>query len=313
MRCVSSLSLDAAPVRRASAIVRTGPRGPVVNAMTIDVEDYFQVSAFERHVSRDTWDRMESRVCRNTERLLEMFDQADVRATFFVLGWVAERYPALVRRIAQEGHEIASHGYEHRLVYEQTPAEFAADLRRAKYALESAAGQPVLGYRAPSYSITRQSLWALDVLIEQGYAYDASIYPIHHDRYGIPGWTRHIHRIDRAGGSIWELPGSTARWGGANLPVGGGGYFRLLPYWWTKLGIQQINTVDKESAVFYLHPWEVDPDQPRLGVTGLSRLRHYANLNKTEDRLRRLMTEFRFGTVGQVLSSPVPARAALVA
>jgi polysaccharide deacetylase family protein (PEP-CTERM system associated) len=275
---------------------------PIVNAMTIDVEDYFQVSAFEEHVSRSRWQSFESRVTRNTETLLRVLDDAGVLATFFVLGWVAERFPDLVRQIVAGGHELASHGYEHRLVYSMTPAEFAADLRRARAALEDASGTRVDGYRAPSYSITKESLWALDVLIAEGYTYDASIYPIHHDRYGIPGWPRHIHRIDRAGGSLWELPGSTARWAGTNFPIGGGGYFRLLPYGWTKRGIHKLNTVEREPAIFYLHPWEIDPEQPRLEVRGLSRLRHYGNLAKTEGRLRRLLGEFRFGPVCEVLS-----------
>lgn len=274
---------------------------PLVNAMTIDVEDYFQVSAFDDRVPRSRWNSFESRVTRNTEILLAILNEADVRATFFVLGWVADRFPALVRRISLEGHEIASHGYEHRLVYSMTPREFTDDLRRARVALESAAGASVVGYRAPSYSITRRSLWALDVLIGEGYLYDASIYPIHHDRYGIADWPRHIHRVDRPGGHIWELPGSTTRWAGTNFPIGGGGYFRLLPYAWTRRGIARLNTIEREPAVFYLHPWEIDPDQPRLELGGISRIRHYRNLDKTEERLRRLIREFRFGAVSDVL------------
>jgi polysaccharide deacetylase family protein (PEP-CTERM system associated) len=273
----------------------------VVNAMTVDVEDYFQVSAFEDRVARSDWDNFESRVCGNTDRLLQIFSDANVRATFFVLGWVAERFPGLVRRIHEAGHELASHGYAHRLVYETGVEEFREDLRRARIAIEAAAGVPVLGYRAPSFSITRQSLWALDVLIEEGYVYDSSIYPIHHDRYGIPDWFREIRRVERAGGSIWEIPGSTMRWAGTNFPIGGGGYFRLLPYGWTRLGIERLNTVEHRSAVFYLHPWEIDPDQPRIPGNGLSRVRHYRNLDKTEDRLRRLLKDFRFGPVGNVL------------
>ena len=192
---------------------KAGTAAACVNAMTVDVEDYFQVSAFEAQVARSSWDSRESRVCRNTDRLLELFAASEVKATFFVLGWVAERFPGLVRRIVGDGHELASHGYEHRLVYSQTRREFRDDLRRARLALEQAGGCPVLGYRAPSYSIVRESLWALDVLIEEGYDYDSSIYPIRHDRYGIPDWTREVHRIERAGGSIWELPGSTVRVG----------------------------------------------------------------------------------------------------
>ena len=276
-------------------------REAILNAMTVDVEDYFQVSAFDDHVPRSQWPQLESRVVRNTDTLLRMFEEAGISATFFVLGWVAEQFPALVRRISAAGHEVASHGHAHRLVYSMTAAEFREDLRRARGALESACGSRVLGYRAPSYSITRRSLWALDVLIEEGYVYDASIYPIHHDRYGIADWPRHIHRIDRPGGTIWEVPGSTTRWAATNFPMGGGGYFRLLPYTWTRRGIARLNTLERQPAVFYLHPWEIDPDQPRLRVGGLSRLRHYRNLEKTEARLRRLLGEFRFSTVVNVL------------
>ena len=269
--------------------------------MTVDVEDYFQVSAFDGCVSRLRWPEFESRVCRNTERLLEILDEAGVRATFFVLGWVAERYPSLVRRIAAAGHELASHGYEHRLVYAMSAREFREDLRRARSVLEAAAGQPVLGFRAPSFSIMRESLWAFDVLIEEGYVYDASIYPVRHDRYGIPDWPRHIERVDRPAGSIWELPGTTVRICGINLPIGGGGYFRLLPYGWTTRGIEWVNAHEGQPAIFYLHPWEIDPEQPRLEASFLSRFRHYRNLEHTEGRLRRLLQTFRFGAVDDVL------------
>jgi polysaccharide deacetylase family protein (PEP-CTERM system associated) len=272
-----------------------------VNVMTVDVEDYFQVSAFEGHISRDRWDSFESRVCRNTERVLEVFDHVNIKATFFVLGWVAERFPALVQRISSGGHEVASHGYAHRLVYEQTPAEFRDDLRRAKTVLESASGQKVLGYRAPSYSITSRSMWAFDILVEEGYAYDASVYPIHHDRYGIPDAPRHMYRVSREKGSLWEMPGSTVRLGGQNLPIGGGGYFRILPYAWTRRGFLHVNNREAKPVMFYLHPWEIDPEQPRLHASLVSRFRHYRNLDKTERRLRRLVREFRFE----------PARAAL--
>ena len=274
----------------------------VLNAMTVDVEDYFQVSAFEDRVSRANWDGFESRVCRNTERLLEIFAAEGVTCTFFVLGWIAERFPKLVRQIHAAGHELASHGYSHRLVYEISESDFRDDLRRARIAIESAAGVPVVGYRAPSFSITQQSLWALDVLISEGYLFDSSIYPIHHDRYGIPDWPRDIQRVDRAGGSLWEVPGSTVRWAGTNLPVGGGGYFRLLPYGWTRRGIDRLNRVEGKPSVFYLHPWEIDPDQPRLAGASLTAIRHYHNLGKTEDRLRRLLKEFRFGPLADVLA-----------
>jgi polysaccharide deacetylase family protein (PEP-CTERM system associated) len=278
----------------------------MLNALTIDVEDYFQVSAFEHHVARSEWGAHESRVSRNTDRLLEIFSEAGTTGTFFVLGWVAERFPSVVRRISQAGHELASHGHMHELVYSKTPAAFRDDLKRAKEAIESAGGQRVVGYRAPSFSITDKSLWALDVLVSEGYTYDASIYPIRHDRYGIPGWPREIQRVTRPGGSIWELPGSTVRWAGLNLPIGGGGYFRLLPYAWTRRGIHLRNTAERAPAIFYLHPWEIDPGQPRLGIRGLSRFRHYTNLDKTEDRLRRLLREFSFGTISQVLALAIP-------
>jgi polysaccharide deacetylase family protein (PEP-CTERM system associated) len=273
----------------------------VLNAMTVDVEDYFHVSAFAGVVSPSQWNLYQSRVCRNTERLLGIFEEYDVRATFFMLGWVAERFPELVQRIHRGGHELASHSYDHGLVYDKTPTTFRQDLRRARVAIEQASGVAVTGYRAPSYSITDRSLWALDVLISEGYTYDSSIYPIRHDRYGIPAWPRHMHQVTRPEGSLWELPGSTVRRAGTNLPMGGGGYFRLLPYWWTRNGIRAINAIENRPAVFYLHPWEIDPDQPRLHGSAMSRLRHYRNLDRTEARLRRLLGEFRFGPVSSIL------------
>jgi polysaccharide deacetylase family protein (PEP-CTERM system associated) len=275
---------------------------PIVNAMSIDVEDYFHVSVFDGVVPRTTWDQLESRVCANTLRLLDMFDEFDVRSTFFILGWVAERYPGLVRDIAWRGHEVASHGYAHRLIYDQTPAAFRHDVRRAKRVIEDACGRPVRGYRAPSYSITPRSLWALDILLEEGHEYDASIFPIRHDRYGIPVSGRKPYLIERQTGALAEVPGSTTRLGPLNLPVAGGGYFRLLPYAWTRWGISRVNRVDGLPAVFYLHPWEIDPDQPRLPASRLGRLRHYRNLQHTEARLRQLLTDFRFGAVDAVVA-----------
>jgi polysaccharide deacetylase family protein (PEP-CTERM system associated) len=274
----------------------------LLNAMTIDVEDYFHVAAFADIVSQDQWPSFESRVCRNTDRLLAMLGEADVHATFFVLGWVAERFPDLVKRIHQAGHELASHSYDHGLVYDKTPDQFRRDLHRAKTAIEQASGVAVTGYRAPSFSVVERSLWALDVLVDEGYTYDSSIYPIRHDRYGIPGWPRHIQRLERPGGHLWELPGSTVNYLGLNMPMGGGGYFRLLPYRWTSLGIRRLNEHEGRPAVFYLHPWEIDPGQPRLNAGALSRLRHYRNLKLTEQRFRRLLGEFRFGTVTRVLA-----------
>ena len=269
--------------------------------MSVDVEDYFQVSAFDQVVPRATWDQRESRVVANTERLLSLFDEAGVRSTFFVLGWVAERHPALVRRIASLGHEIASHGYGHQLVYDLTVEQFRDDVRRSKALLESTAGTAVLGYRAPSYSVVERSLWALDVLIEEGYVYDSSIFPIHHDRYGIPDAPRHAHVRRSAAGSILEAPGSTVRCGRVNIPVGGGGYFRLLPYSVTRWGFSRLNMVEQRPGIFYIHPWELDPEQPRIEIGTVTRIRHYRNLHKTEQRLRTLMREFAFSTMADVL------------
>lgn len=276
--------------------------------MSIDVEDYFHVSVFDGIVPRSRWTEMDSRVERNTERLLDLFDEFEVRSTFFVLAWVAERHPELVRAIARRGHEVASHGYAHRLVYDQTRAAFRDDVRKAKAILEDACGRPVVGYRAPSYSITPRSLWALDVLIEEGYQYDSSIFPIRHDRYGIPVSDRQPYRIDRTGGSLIEVPGSTTRIGPLNLPVAGGGYFRIFPYWWSRWGIARVNQVEHRPAVFYLHPWEIDPDQPRLETSRLGRFRHYRNLECTEQRLRRLLSDFRFDTMQTLVNN---ARVAL--
>jgi polysaccharide deacetylase family protein (PEP-CTERM system associated) len=266
------------------------------------VEDYFHVTVFDGIVPRHSWNSLESRVCANTERLLEIFAAFDTRATFFVLGWVAERFPALVKAIARDGHEVASHGQEHRLVYDLTPAAFREDVRRSKALLESAISAEVIGYRAPSYSVTPKSLWALDVLIEEGFRYDASIFPIHHDRYGIPISPRHPYRLQRARDLV-EAPASTVRWGPFNLPIGGGGYFRILPYAWTRWGINRLNALEQAPAIFYLHPWEIDPEQPRLRTSALGRFRHYRNLEKTEDRLRALLSDFRFSALVDVLEA----------
>jgi polysaccharide deacetylase family protein (PEP-CTERM system associated) len=274
----------------------------VVNGMSIDVEDYFHVSVFDGIVPRSKWASMESRVCRNTDRLLAIFDEYGVRSTFFVLGWVAERHPELVRRIADAGHEIASHGYAHRLIYDQTRSAFRDDVRRAKTLLEDAGGRKVVGYRAPSYSITPKSLWALDVLLEEGYQYDSSIFPIRHDRYGIPVSGRKPYFIERSRGTLVEVPGSTTKVGPLNLPVAGGGYFRILPYWWTRWGIARVNEREGRPAIFYLHPWEIDPEQPRLPAGRLSRFRHYRHLEDTEARLRQLLTDFKFDAIEAVVA-----------
>jgi len=281
----------------------------IVNAMTVDVEDYFHVSAFDSIVSRAGWDGFESRVARNTDRLLELFDRAHVRSTFFVLGWVAERFPPLVRRIADLGHEVASHGYNHQLLYMLTPRQFREDVRAAKTAIEDAAGVSVVGFRAPSYSVIESSLWALDVLIEEGFAYDSSIFPIHHDRYGIPDSPRHPYRLHRLAGSLLEVPGSTVRVGKINLPIAGGGYFRLLPYAWTKWGIDRVNRLEREPVVFYTHPWELDPNQPRMPVGRATRVRHYGGLERTSPRLTRLVQDFRFDSISSVLSPALSSAA----
>jgi polysaccharide deacetylase family protein (PEP-CTERM system associated) len=274
----------------------------IVNGMSIDVEDYFHVSVFDGIVPRSQWASMESRVCRNTDRLLAIFAEYGVRSTFFVLGWVAERHPELVRRIADAGHEIASHGYAHRLIYDQTRSAFRDDVRRAKTLLEDAGGRKVVGYRAPSYSITPKSLWALDILLEEGYQYDSSIFPIRHDRYGIPVSGRKPYFIERSRGTLVEVPGSTTKVGPLNLPVAGGGYFRILPYWWTRWGIARVNEREGRPAIFYLHPWEIDPEQPRLPAGRVSRFRHYRHLEDTEARLRQLLTDFKFDAIEAVVA-----------
>jgi polysaccharide deacetylase family protein (PEP-CTERM system associated) len=269
----------------------------VPNALTVDVEDYFHVAALAPNIPRDTWGARESRVVANTHRLLAIFEQFGVRGTFFVLGWVAERHSQLVRDIAAAGHEIACHGFSHRLVYEQPVDEFRQETLRSKKLLEDITGTAVLGYRAASYSIVRSSLWALDILVEAGFSYDSSIFPVRHDRYGIPNAERVPHRLSTPGGkSIVEWPLATASILGFRLPVAGGGYFRLLPYWLSRWGLASIVQRESRPFIFYLHPWEVDPEQPRVSASRLSRFRHYTNLDKCEQRLRRLLGEFQFGT-----------------
>ena len=282
----------------------------LVNAMTVDVEDYFHAAAFDRIVPRTSWLQRESRVVRNTHRLLECFHRRQVRATFFVLGWVAQRFPSLVREIASLGHELASHGYHHQLIYMLTRDQFRDDVRRAKATIEDAGGVAVTGYRAPSFSIVASSMWALDVLIEEGHTYDASVFPIYHDRYGVPGAPRHAHVIERGAGRIVEVPASTVRVGAMNIPIAGGGYFRMLPYTATKWGIARINA-EGAPAVFYIHPWEVDAYQPRLPVSRITALRHYGNVGTTLTRLDQLMTDFPFDTVAAALAArrPVPVTA----
>lgn len=274
----------------------------IVNALTIDVEDYYQVSAFESVVADTAWDHYESRVERNTLRLLDLLDTYHTKATFFVLGWVAERHPSLIRTLATRGHEVASHGYGHQRIYLQTPEQFRRETQRSKALLEDLLGQAILGYRAASYSITKRSLWALDILREAGFVYDSSIFPIRHDLYGIPDAPRFCYPLTLPQATaLIEFPLSTVRIGTINFPVAGGGYLRLFPYAYTRWGIRRLNRQEGQPAVVYLHPWEVDPDQPRLPARGLSRFRHYTNLDKMAGRLERLLQDFTFGTMSEVL------------
>lgn len=271
-----------------------------MNALSIDVEDYFQVSAFARHISRADWPRMPCRVERNLDLILRMLADHQVHATFFTLGWIAERYPALVRGIVAGGHELASHGYLHQRASEQTPAEFYHDVTLSKNLLEQLGGQAVLGYRAPSFSIGAANLWALDSLQQAGYRYSSSIYPIRHDHYGMPHAPRFAWRPAGPAGLL-ELPVSTVRLLGRNLPAGGGGYFRLLPYAVSRWALRRINSRDGQAGIFYFHPWELDPDQPVLAGIGLkTRLRHYLNLRRTEARIHRLLGDFRWGRIDHI-------------
>jgi polysaccharide deacetylase family protein (PEP-CTERM system associated) len=272
------------------------------NAFTVDVEDYYQVSAFAGSVRKDEWTTYESRVERNTHRLLDLIERYGTKGTFFVLGWVAEQHPGLVREIRSRGHEIASHGYSHDLVYNQKPEVFRNETLRSKQFLEDTIGEAVQGYRAASYSVTRRSLWAIDILVEAGFSYDSSIFPISHDRYGIPAAPRLPFRLElESGGSIREFPLTTVRFSRLSLPVAGGGYFRILPYAFTRAGFSRVNRDDRAPGVFYLHPWEIDAEQPRLNGGALSKLRHYTNIHRCEQRLERLLTDFAWAPMGQVL------------
>lgn len=274
----------------------------IQNALTIDVEDYFQVAALAEAVDRDDWSSMEYRVEANTDRLLALFDEHQTKATFFTLGWVAERSPALIRRIRDAGHEIASHGYSHQLIYTQTPEVFREETRKSKTVLEDITGNAVTGYRAASYSITSKSRWALDILCEEGFTWDSSIFPVHHDRYGMPGTPHEPYLLQTPkGGTLTEFPLSTCPIGQYRLPIAGGGYFRLFPYGLSRWGLGKINKAG-QPFIFYLHPWEIDTEQPRLKVKAFSRFRHYNNLDKCMGRLERLLGDFRFGSVSDVLA-----------
>ncbi|ACH38790.1 MAG: hypothetical protein ACD_55C00004G0002 [uncultured bacterium] len=277
----------------------------MLNALTIDVEDYFQVNAFEHYIPRENWDRYPLRVAGNVARLLDLLDEYQVKATFFVLGWVAERVPGTVREIQARGHEVACHGYGHQLIFRIGPQLFRDDIRRAKAVLEDITGTAVRGYRAPTYSITRESLWAFDLLLEEGFSFDSSVFPVYHDTYGIPDAPRFPYLVRRAAGTLQEFPLTTLplKLAGKSvqLPIAGGGYLRLLPVALIKWGIDRVNQVEGKPCVLYLHPWEIDPDQPRIQAGWKSRFRHYNNLAKTEDKLRYLLKGVRYGTMSQAL------------
>lgn len=271
----------------------------MLNALTVDVEEYFQVAAFSGHVRRQDWGQYPSRVGASTRFLLDLLDQSGVRATFFFLGWVAERHPHLVRETVSRGHEVGSHGYDHQLIYDMRPEEFRRDIERSKRVVEETAGLPVHGYRAPAFSITPRSLWAFEILAEGGYSFDSSVFPVSHDRYGIPGWERGLHFV--ANRRLVEAPPTTVRLGPLVLPCAGGGYFRLYPYGLTRAAIRRVNHCERRPAIVYLHPWEFDPEQPRLRGSSLSRFRHYVGLPGNAARLRRLLADFAFAPLGQVV------------
>jgi len=275
-------------------------RTPIRNAMTIDVEDYFQVSAFASHIPRDSWPSLSCRVEGNIDRILTLLDDNGVKATFFTLGWIAERYPIMVRLIVDNGHELASHGHNHLRVTDQSPDEFQDDITRSKKLLEDIGGQAVIGYRAPSFSIGTGNLWALDVLREAGYRYSSSIYPIRHDHYGMPDAPRFKFQ-PRGPDGLFELPATTVQLFGCNLPAGGGGYFRLLPYRLSRWFMYRVNHTDRQPCIFYFHPWEIDPGQPRQSHLCLkTRFRHYINLSRTEARIRALLHDFQWGRIDRI-------------
>ena len=273
----------------------------MLNALSVDVEDWFQVGAFENTISRQDWDRLPHRVERNSDAVLALFDEAGIKATFFTLGWVAERYPALMRRIADAGHEIASHGYDHRRVFTFTPEEFRTDLKKSRDLIEKTSGNAVAGYRAPSFSIDARTPWAHEVLAEEGYAYSSSVAPVKHDHYGWPQAPRFAF-LPIEGSDFVELPVTTARLGGRIVAAGGGGFFRLLPYGFSRWAIRQVNGTEGRPAIIYFHPWEIDPDQPRVTEGPLrSKLRHYSRLKAMAGKLRKLAGDFQWGRVDALL------------
>ena len=274
----------------------------IKNGLSVDVEDYFHAEAIASHCGRGNWEALESRVVRNTERVLDLLGQHNAHATFFVLGWVAERFPDMVREIHARGHEIGCHSYWHRLIYRLTPEEFRDDTRRAKDVIESCTGTKVTGYRAPSFSVTKNSLWALGILAELGFAYDSSIFPIRHDTYGMPDHSRFSCRYQEAGnGGIVEFPMSTWRVGHVNLPFGGGGYLRMLPFAYTRRAFRQVNEGEQQPAIVYFHPWEIDPEQPRIELPLRSRLRHYTNLSGMRNRVSQLLQSYEFVPLCELL------------
>ena len=271
----------------------------VVNAMTVDVEDYFQVSAFENHIRREDWGRKDCRVEGNMERILSLFSETGIKGTFFVLGWIAERYPQMISGLVDHGHELASHGWSHVRVFEQNPKQFREDVIRTKRLLEDVSGKQVRGYRAASYSIGADNLWALDILKEAGHQYSSSIYPIRHDLYGMPEAPR--FPFHPGGDGFLEVPVTTVKVMGRNYPCGGGGYFRLFPYRLSRWALRRVNSADRQACVFYFHPWELDPEQPRqAGISLKTRFRHYLNLGRMEPRLRWLLRDFRWSRMDQV-------------
>ncbi len=282
---------------------------PIRNVMTVDVEDYFQVAAFASNIRRDDWERWPCRVEANVDRILAMFDGRGVKATFFTLGWIAERYPAVPRAIVDNGHELASHGYGHERASDLSPEAFRTDITRAKKLLEDIAGSAVHGYRAPSFSIGHRNLWALDELAEAGYRYSSSIYPIAHDHYGMPGAPRFPYRPERCP-ALLEVPPTTVKLAGRNLPAAGGGYFRLMPYALARWLIRRVNDTEGRPCMFYFHPWEVDPGQPRVpGASARSRFRHYVNLNRMQDKLDRLLGDFQWGRADRVYADELGVHA----
>jgi polysaccharide deacetylase family protein (PEP-CTERM system associated) len=289
---------------RRRAIATTPPEAlPMLNALSVDVEDWFQVGAFETVIDRGDWDGLESRIERNGAAVLDLFDRAGVKATFFTLGWVAEHFPALIRRAAEAGHEIASHGWDHKRVFTLDPARFRADLERARIAIEDACGHSPVGYRAPSFSIDKRTPWAHRVLAEEGYLYSSSVAPVRHDHYGWPEAPRFAHR-PIADAALVELPVTTVEWAGRRFAAGGGGFFRLLPYRFSDWAIARVNRAEQRPAVFYFHPWEIDPGQPRVSNAPLrSKLRHYSRLSAMESKLLKLLGAHRWGRTDQVVAN----------